>query len=148
MALPAYLPEVQGSRVMLGPDGGQEASFLVNPGSADYIFGGYTINNIMTRLRLISGAWIEGMNAQASGFWPEIIFPLAQLQSTILAGVSAALGGAAGVPWGQTLGAPVSGYSSLQFKVYENNTTSGRLLELSTSYDLIGVGWILRVRGY
>jgi len=141
MALPAYLPTVQGSHYLLGSDAGQVQSFLVNPGSADYVVGGYSINNIMVRARLICEAHVVGMNAQASGFWPELIFPIEQLASTILAG-----GAGVGPPYSQTLGAGYTGYSSFNFKVYENNTTSGRFLELSTNYDLIGTVWMIRVR--
>lgn len=153
MSLPAYLPEVQGSRLMLGPDSGEEASFLVNPGLlpgniGDYISGGYVITAIQLRLKTIADAWVTSCNLLAAGFVPQCVFDLRQLASTPI--LSAGEGGPGqGLPYSQTLGAPVSGYSQFEFRVYTQGAgSSGRLLEAPTTTSFEGCGWIIKVRGY
>src|ERR1700739_470309 len=119
MALPSYLPSIQGTRLSLGPDSGIEESFLINPGLlpggiGDYVTGGYLITNIMCRLKLISDAWVTSCNELAAGWEPQTVFDIRQLQMTpILSG--GAGGPGQGLPYSQTLGPGIAGYTQFQF---------------------------------
>jgi len=152
MSLPSYLAVVQGARVHLGPDSGSEETFLVNPGLlpgniGDYIQGGYVITNIMTRFKFISDAWVTSCNLLAAGYVAQCVFDLRQLSSTIL---SAGEGGPGqGLPYSQTVGAGIAGYTQFEFRVYTQAAgSSGRLLEAATTTSFEGCGWVIKVRGY
>src|ERR1035441_437655 len=101
MALPNPLPLVQGSRVLLGIDL-QEETFLIVPGTSDYVTNGYPITAAQCRLKSIQQAWVSGGNATAfpanSGWYAVTVFALTQM------GAVAA-------------GAGFTGYSQFLFKV-------------------------------
>ena len=146
MALPNPLPIVQGSRLYLGPDSAAiEETFIVNPGQSDYPVNGYVITNIQLRLKLIAFAWITGVNNLGSGYVPQVEFPIAQLASTIIGG---GLGGPGqGLPFSQTAGAGITGYTQLNFKIYTGGSAQARLTEATVNTDFLGCGWLLTVRG-
>lgn len=147
MALPNPLPIAQGSRLYLGPDSAAiEETFLVNPGFADYVVNGYVITAIQLRLKLIAFAWITGCNVLASGYVPQIEFPLAQLASTPILG--GGIGGPGqGLPFSQTAGAAITGYSQLNFKIFTGAAAQARLTEATVNTNFEGCGWLMTVRG-
>lgn len=147
MALPNPIPEVQGSRLMLGPDAAaQEATFLINPGNSDYVVGGYVITALALRLKLIAFAWVSGWNDLAAGYMPQVVFDLRQLAATPILG--GGLGGPGqGLPFSQTAGAPITGYSQLNFQIRTGAAAQGRLTEATVNSDFLGCGWLLTVRG-
>lgn len=146
MALPNPIPSVQGARLYLGPDSSAiEDTFIINPGLSDYPTGGYIITNIQLRLKLISFAWITGFNQEGAGYIPQPEFAMQQLQSTILGG---AIGGPGqGLPFSQTAGSGVTGYTQFFFKVYSPAATGQRLTEVANTTNFLGCGWFLTVRG-
>jgi len=137
---------------MLGPDSGYEESFLISPGLnvgqiGDYVQGGYLITNIACRMKLIADAWVSSCNLLAAGFVAQCVFDLRQISSTILSG--GAGGPGQGLPYSQTAGAGISGYSQFEFRVYTQAAgTGGRLLEAPTTTSFLGCGWVIKVRGY
>ncbi len=125
MALPNPLPAVQGSRVLLGPDLQQE-SFLIVPGTSDYVTGGYAITNIACRLKNIQSAWVSGANATAVATWVgEPVFAFAQI-------------GAAAT------GAGFTGYSQFLFYVWVLSTQA----QAGSGANLTGAIWQVTVQGY
>jgi len=146
MALPNPIPSVQGSRIYLGPDSAAiEDTFLINPGANDYPAGGYVLTNIQLRLKLIAFAWVSAANDLAAGYFPQAVLDLRQLASPILGG---GIGGPGqGLPFSQTGGAAITGYTQINFKVYTGAAAQARLTELTANSDLEGCGWLLTVRG-
>lgn len=146
MALPNPIPGVQGSRLYLGPDSAAiEDTFLINPGNADYPTGGYVITNIQLRLKLIAFAWISGWNDLAAGYVAQPVFDMRQLQGTILGG---GIGGPGqGLPFSQTAGPGITGYTQLNFQVFSGASAQARLTQLTVNTNLEGCGWFLTVRG-
>ncbi len=125
MALPNPLPEVQGSRVLLGPDL-QQDTFLIVPGTSDYVTGGYAITNIACRLKNIQSAWVSGANATAVATWVgEPVFAFAQI-------------GAAAT------GAGFTGYSQFLFYVWVLSTQA----QAGSGANLTGAIWQVTVQGY
>jgi hypothetical protein len=129
MALANPLPGVQGSRLFLGPDGGVQDTFIIAPGTSDYVTGGYVITNTACRLKNIQTAWVTGGNVTAfpanSGWYPVIVFALAQI------------GAVAG-------GAGFTGYSQFLFKLYVASTG----VELGSGGSVAGAIWQVTVLGY
>lgn len=129
MALANPLPEVQGSRMVLGPDGGSQATFLIVPGSADYVTGGYPVTASNCRLKNIQTANVVGGNATAfpasAGWYAEIVFAIAQIGAV-------------------ATGAGFTGYSQFLFKVYVASTG----VELAAAGQLTGAIWMVTVTGY
>ena len=125
MAGLANMPQiVQGSRVALGIDL-QQASFLIIPGSSDYVTGGYVLTAQMLTFKGIQSAWVSGANATAIAGWVAVpVFAFAQL------GLSA------------SPGAGFTGYS--QFLLYVYVVTTGA----QNSANLAGAIWQLTVQGY
>ncbi len=146
MALPNPLPIVQGSRIYHGPDAASiEETFLINPGVSDYPLNGYTITAIQLRLKLIAFAWISGWNDLAAGYVAQPLFDMRQLASSILGG---GIGGPGqGLPFSQTAGPGITGYSQLNFAVFSGASAQARLTQLTTNSNLEGCGWFLTVRG-
>lgn len=146
MALPNPIPSVQGARMYLGPDSAAiEDTFLINPGANDYPVGGYVITNIQLRLKLIAFAWISGWNDLAAGYQPQVVFDLRQLSSAILGG---GIGGPGqGLPYSQTAGSAITGYTQLNFQIRTGAAAQARLTEATVNTDFEGCGWLLTVRG-
>ena len=146
MALPNPIVAVQGARLSLGPDtAGIEDTFLINPGQSDYPVNGYVITALQLRLKLITFAWITGFNNLATGYVPQIEFPLAQLASAIIGG---GLGGPGqGLPFSQTAGAGITGYSQVNFTIFTGAAAQARLTEATVNTDFLGCGWLMTVRG-
>ncbi len=125
MALPNPLPAVQGARVLLGPDL-QQDTFLIVPGTSDYVTGGYAITNIACRLKNIQSAWVSGANATAVATWVgEPVFAFAQI-------------GAAAT------GAGFTGYSQFLFYVWVLSTQA----QAGSGANLTGAIWQVTVQGY
>ena len=146
MALPNPIPSVQGARISLGPDSAAiEDTFIINPGANDYPLNGYVITPIQLRLKLIASAWISGWNDLAAGYVAQPIFDMRQLASSILGG---GIGGPGqGLPFSQTAGPGITGYSQLNFAVFSGASAQARLTQLTTGSNLEGCGWFLTVRG-
>lgn len=126
MALTTPLPEVQGSRQLIGPDL-QAASYLIIPGVSDYVTGGYVITAAGCRLKNIQLASIDGNNATALGWNAYCVFSLAQLTE----------------PAG-TAGYGFSGYS--QFLFYLAVVTTG--VQAGAGSNITGAIWTVTVQGY
>src|ERR1700690_145857 len=128
MAMNSPLPSVQGSRLLLGIDL-QQDTFLIVPGTSDYVTAGYVITNTACRMKNIQSAWISGSNATASpasgGWYGLIVFALAQI---------------GGVSTGQGF----TGYSQFLFKVMVASTG----VELGAGGNLAGAIWQVTVQGY
>jgi len=125
MALPNPLPAVQGARVLLGPDL-QQDTFLIVPGTSDYVTGGYAITNIACRLKNIQTAWVSGANATAVATWNAVpVFAIAQIG-------------------GVSTGAGFTGYSQFLFYVYVLSTGS----QAGSGANLTGAIWQVTVQGY
>lgn len=124
MALPNPLPIVQGSRIVYGPELQQE-TFLIVPGTSDYVTGGYVITAAQCRLLKIQYADTSGMNATASGFTPVPVFAFVQIGAV-------------------ATGAGFTGYSQFLFKVLV--VTTG--VEVGNGANLAGCVWQLQVGGY
>jgi hypothetical protein len=130
MALTLPLPEVQGSRIALGP-GVWEATYLIIPGSSDYVTGGYVLSSLNLRCYSpngIMGAWVSGCNAAANGYVVQPTLALAQVGT------------------GTETGA--EGYSQILFWVGWTGTGfSGVLAQIGSGGQLSGLIWELTVRG-
>lgn len=124
MSLPNPLPGIQGSRIFHGPDL-QEDSFLIVPGTSDYVTNGYVITAIAARMLKIQRAWVSAFNATATGYTPQCVFPIAQM------------GAVAG-------GAGFTGYSQFLFKLLV--VTTG--VEVANGANLTGAVWAVTVLGY
>lgn len=125
MALPNPLPAVQGARVLLGPDL-QQDTFLIVPGTSDYVTGGYAITNIACRLKNIQSAWVSGANATAVATWVgEPVFAFAQIGAT-------------------ATGAGFTGYSQFLFYVWVLSTQA----QAGSGANLTGAIWQVTVQGY
>jgi len=126
MALTLPLPIVQGSRIVLGPDLQQE-SFLIIPGTSDYVTNGYVISALQCRLKNLQSAWVSATNATFSpansGWYAQCVFALAQLA---------------------TSGAGFTGYSQFLLKVYVASTG----VELASGGNLTGSIIQVTVQGY
>lgn len=126
MALANPLPAVQGSRLYLGPDGGQMDTFIIAPGTSDYVTGGYVITNIAVRLKNIQTAWVSGANATAVATWSLTpVFAFVQIGGT-------------------ASGAGVTGYS--QFLLYATVLATGA--QAANGANLTGAVWQVTVTGY
>jgi hypothetical protein len=129
MALASPLPGVQGSRLFLGPDGGVQDTFLIVPGTSDYVTGGYAVTNVACRLKNIQTAWVTGGNSTAfpasGGWYPEIVFAFVQIGAV-------------------STGAGVTGYSQFLFKLYVASTG----VELASGGSVAGAIWQVTVTGY
>ena len=129
MALALPLPGVQGARLLLGPDGGVQDTFLIVPGTSDYVTGGYVVSATNCRLKNIQTAWVTGGNSTAfpanSGWYPEIVFAFAQIGGT-------------------STGAGFTGYSQFLFKLYVASTG----VELASGGSVAGSIWQVTVTGY
>lgn len=147
MALPNPLPIVQGSRIYHGPDAASiEETFLINPGANDYPLNGYVLTPIQLRLKLIAFAWISGWNDLAAGYVAQPVFDMRQLASTPILGGGVG-GPGQGLPFSQTAGAGITGYSQLNFMVFSGASAQARLTQLTTNSNLEGCAWFLTVRG-
>jgi hypothetical protein len=126
MALPNPLPNVQGSRLALGPDGGWQDTFLIVPGVSDYVTGGYAITATQCRLKNIQTANVTGANATAVATWgAETVFSFVQI------------GGVA-------TGAGITGYSQFLFYVYVLIGSA----QVGSGASLSGAVWQVTVTGY
>ena len=126
MALANPIPAVQGSRVELGP-GLHEETFIIAPGTSDYVTGGYVISSLALRLAAtygIQSAWVSAYNATAQAY---LVFPTLAL---------AQFGGT-------TSGAGFEGYSQLLFYVVVLSTQA----QVGNGANLSGCVWELTVRG-
>jgi len=122
MALANAPVVVQGSRVDLGL-GLVESSWLIVPGTSDYVTGGYAITATMLGYSLLQQAWVSEANATATGYEAFCVFALAQL---------------AGSSMGET------GYSQFLFKVDVVTTGS----QVGSGGNLAGCKWAVTVRGF
>jgi hypothetical protein len=78
---------VQDSRALLGL-GLEQKSWLLVPGTSDYVTGGYVVSAQNVGLGHIQSAWVSGLNATAIATWEFVpVFAFAQL-STSSAGES------------------------------------------------------------
>jgi hypothetical protein len=129
MALPNPLPIVQGSRLALGPDGGWQETFLIVPGTSDYVTLGYPITAVQCRLKSIQTANVTGGNVVAfpasGGWYAECVFPIVQMGAV-------------------ASGAGFTGYSQFLFKIYVASTG----VELAVGGSLAGAVWMVTVTGY
>jgi hypothetical protein len=127
MALPVPIPGVQNSHALLGP-GQQIKSFLIVPGTSDYVTGGYVLTCAQLGFNPTYGiqqAWISGANATAVATWnavPVITF-------SQIGGVST--------------GAGFEGYTQILFYVYVLSTGS----QAGSGANLTGAIWQLTVIG-
>lgn len=124
MALPNPLPSIQESRIYHGP-GLQEDSFLIVPGVSDYVTNGYAITALQCRMSKVQRAWVSALNATASGYVPQCVFPIVQ--------IGAVQGGAG-----------FSGYAQFLFKLLV--VTTG--VEVANGANLTGAVWAVTVVGY
>jgi len=132
MALPNPIPAVQGSRLVLGP-GLWEDTFLIVPGTSDYVTGGYVISALALRSLSTNGimcAWISGQNSTAAGYVPQVTLALAQMGAV-------------------STGAGFEGYSQLKFQVFNSPAAAGiaPLTEAAAGFNFAGAIWLLTVRG-
>jgi hypothetical protein len=124
MALPNPIPGVQGARLYLGPDL-QEDTFLIVPGTSDYVTGGYVLSNTALRMKNIQQAFVTGANATAQTWGVIPTLAIAQLG-------------------GVSTGAGFTGYSQVLFYVYVLATGA----QVGSGGNLTGAIWQLTVRGY
>jgi hypothetical protein len=131
MALPNPIPAVQGARIVLGP-AIWEDTYLIVPGTSDYVTGGYVITALSLRCYSVNGimcAWVSGQNSTAAGYVPQVTLALAQIGAT-------------------STGAGFEGYAQLKFQVFLTGTASGDVLnEAGSGANLTGCVWLLTVRG-
>ena len=127
MALAVPLPGVQNSHALLGP-GQQMKSFLIVPGTSDYVTGGYAITSINTGYNPTYGiqqAWVSGANATAVATWGAIpVIALAQIG-------------------GVSTGAGFEGYTQILFYVYVLNGGA----QAASGANLTGAIWQLTLIG-
>lgn len=116
---------VQDSRVALGPAAWRE-TFLIVPGSSDYVTNGYVISGTLTGFKLIRSAALVGMNAAATPYFADCVFVLAQLATSSLG---------------------FSGYSQFLFKVGTAKSAASET-EVTGSGDLSGCIWQVAIEGY
>ena len=131
MALTLPLPEVQGSRILLG-SGVQEATYLIIPGTSDYVTGGYVLSALNLRCYSTNGvmaAWISGQNAAAGGYIVQPTMVLAQVGTGSISGAA--------------------GYSQLLFAIYNSPASAGiaPLTQAASGFNFTGCIWQLTVRG-
>jgi hypothetical protein len=132
MALANPLAGVQGARLFLGP-AIQEDTFVIAPGTSDYVTGGYVISALALRLNPTYGimcAWVSGQNAAAAGYVPQVTLALAQIGAV-------------------ATGAGFEGYSQLKFQVFNSPAVAGiaALTEAASGFNFTGFQWLLTVRG-
>ena len=131
MSLSNPIPAVQGARAVLGPALWMD-TFLIVPGTSDYVTNGYVIKSSALRLNPtygIQAAWVSGQNSTAAGYVPQVTLALAQLGAT-------------------STGAGFEGYSQLNFQVFVTGTASGDVLnEAANGANLTGCVWLLTVIG-
>jgi hypothetical protein len=131
MALANPLAAVQGARIVLGP-GIWEDTFVIAPGTSDYVTGGYSITAAALRLNPTYGimsAWVSGCNAAANGYVVQPTLVIAQIGAT-------------------AAGAGFEGYSSILFWVgWTGAALSGVLAQVGSGQNLTGCIWLLTVRG-
>ena len=137
MALPSYLSVVQGSRNALGPDTGWEESFLVVPGTNDYVVGGYPITNVMTRCKIIADAWLTMQNPLAGGYDAFFNAPLEMFKSLFTSTYPE-----------QGTNDAFPGYSTVYFQIFQSGSSAGREPELAAGTNLLGCVWQVRIRSY
>ncbi|HKN69971.1 MAG TPA: hypothetical protein VJX30_03005 [Terriglobales bacterium] len=126
MALANPIPGVQGARIALGPGVWQD-TFVIAPGTNDYVTGGYSISSLALRLNPtygIQSAWISGCNATAQAY---IVYPTLAI---------AQIGGV-------TTGAGFEGYSTILFYVVVLSTQA----QVASGGNLSGTSWLLTVQG-
>ena len=126
MALPNPIPTVQGSRLVLGPGLWQD-TFLIVPGTSDYVTGGYVISSLALRFNPtygIQSAWISGANATAQTWGVIPTLALAQIGAT-------------------ATGAGFEGYSQILFYAYVLSTGA----QVANGGNLAGAVWQLTVQG-
>lgn len=126
MALANPIPTVQGSRLVLGP-AVWEDTFVIAPGTSDYVTGGYSISALSLRFNPtygIQSAWISGANATAQAYIVNPTLAIAQIGAT-------------------TSGAGFEGYSSILFYVVVLATQA----QVANGGNLTGAVWLLTVRG-
>ena len=129
MALTLPLPEVQGSRIAIG-SGIWEATFLIIPGTSDYVTNGYVLSALNLRCYSpngIMGAWVSAQNATATGYVPQPTLALAQVGTGVESGFE--------------------GYAQLLFVVCQQTTSAGPLPQVGSGGNLTGCIWALTVRG-
>jgi len=133
MALTLPLPEVQGSRIAIGP-GIWEATFQIIPGVSDYVTNGYVLSALALRCYSPNGimaAWVSGCNATAQVYFPAPTLALATIASTTT-----------------TPAAGFEGYSQVLFAVlWTGPALSGVLAQVGSGQNLTGCIWNLTVRG-
>jgi hypothetical protein len=117
---------VQDSRLDSGVGLIQE-SFLLIPGSSDYVTGGYPVTATALGFKLIQSGDVNGQNATAAtpttGWNPYLVFPLAQV-------------GAGGLGF--------SGYSQFLFQLLVIGTGA----QPGSGAPINGALWVVTVQGY
>jgi hypothetical protein len=101
----------------------QQESFLLIPGTSDYVTGGYPVTTTLTGFKNIQLASIDGENATALGWDAYCVFPLAQV-------------GTGGPGFG--------GY--LQFLFYLAVVTTG--VQAANGANISGAIWVVTIQGY
>jgi len=126
MALANPLPGVQGARAVIGPGIWQD-TFVIAPGTSDYVTGGYSISALSLRLNPtygIQSAWVSGCNSTAQAYIVNPTLAIAQMGAV-------------------TTGAGFEGYSSILFYVVVLATQA----QVASGGNLTGCVWLLTVQG-
>jgi hypothetical protein len=127
MALATPIPGVQGSHALLGI-GQQWKSFLIVPGTSDYVTGGYALTAIQLGFNPTYGiqkAWVSLANATAVATWGAV-----PLVTFVQIG-------------GTSTGAGTVGYTQILFYVYVLNGGA----QAGSGANLTGAIWQLEVVG-
>ena len=119
------ITRVQDSRTNLGLGLVQE-SWLLAPGTSDYVTNGYVITASAVGLKLIQSADINGENATALGWNGYCVFPLAQIAT------------------GANAGQGESGYTQFLFALFV--ITTG--VQLGAGGNATGSIWTVTIQGY
>ena len=81
MALTTPFPEIPESRTVDGI-GCQTATYLILPGSSDYVTGGYALSALNLRLTRIHSVFVSGVNAAGAVYLAQIVFPATYFSSS------------------------------------------------------------------
>ena len=119
------ITKVQDSRTNMSVGLVQE-TWLLAPGTSDYVTNGYPVTAIATTLYKIQSADVNGQNAAALGWNAYCVFPIAQIAS------------------GVNIGQGESGYAQFLFALFV--ITTG--VQLGSGGNASGAIWQVTIQGY
>jgi hypothetical protein len=118
---------VQGSRSFLGEL--IQDTFLLIPGTSDYVTNGYVVTALATNFKTIQSAWVSGINAAVATGGTYFGFPTFSLAQV------------------GTSGPGFTGYSQFLFAVWFLNSTGPAYAQVSSGGNLTGLIWEVTVQG-